>query len=278
MQQWRRRVRIWQINDLHMEHDEVVSGKTFGDLPDADVAVVVGDLSDFVEDNIDWCSRVVRPKMPVVYVPGNHDMYGKCIYSDIDDLRAFAAGRGVTFLEKDVVVVGGARFVGGLLWSNYELWAAGEDEERETLVESRLVAAQEKPDYKRIYADRPAGRLMSPWDSRRRHKETISFIRRELSRPFDGPTVVATHFPVHVGSLQPQYVGDHDQPRYLSDHCSLIEETQPDFWLHGHTHHAVSYRVGRTVVSNNPRGYSHEKTGFDWALVHQVETARAIAA
>jgi hypothetical protein len=83
---------------------------------------------------------------------------------------------------------------------------------------------------------------------------------------------------VHVGSLQPQYIGDHDQPRYLSDHCSLIEETQPDFWLHGHTHHAVSYRVGRTVVSNNPRGYPHEKTGFDWALVHQVETARAIAA
>lgn len=158
-------MRIWQINDLHMERDEVVSGKTFGDLPDADVAVVVGDLSDFVEDNIDWCSRVVRPKMPVVYVPGNHDMYGKCIYSDIDDLRAFAAGRGVIFLEKDVVVVGGARFVGGLLWSNYELWAAGDDEERETLVESRLVAAQEKPDYKRIYADRPAGRLMSPWDS-----------------------------------------------------------------------------------------------------------------
>lgn len=271
-------MRIWQINDLHMERGEVRAGTTFGPVPDADVAVVVGDLSDFVEDNIDWCERVIRPSMPVVYVPGNHDMYGKCIWSDVSGLRDYAARRGVTFLENECVVLEGVRFVGGLLWSNYELWTADRPDERASLVEQRLEASREKSDYKRIFADGAGGRLMTPWDSRRRHQETIAYIRQELAKPFAGETVVATHFPVHPGSLQPQYVGDPDQPRYLSDHSALIEQAQPALWLHGHTHHAVSYRVGRTLVSNNPRGYPHEKTGFDWALVHRLDDARALAA
>lgn len=271
-------MRIWQINDLHLERDEVRAGATFGPVPDADVAVVVGDLSDFVDDNIDWCANVVLPKMPVVYVPGNHDMYGKCIWQDVDVLREYAARRGVIFLENAAVVVLGVRFVGGLLWSNYELWADGDPAERAKIVEDRLEASREKSDYKHIFADRGDARLMTPWDSRRRHQETVSFLREELAKPFDGETVVATHFPPHIGSLQPQYVGDPDQPRYLSDHSALIEETQPSLWLHGHTHHAVSYRVGRTLVSNNPRGYPHEKTGFDWGLVHRLDHALPLAA
>lgn len=271
-------MRIWQINDLHLERDEVRAGATFGPVPDADVAVVVGDLSDFVEDNIDWCAKVVRPKMPVVYVPGNHDMYGKCIWQDVDELREYAARRGVIFLENATAVVAGIRFVGGLLWSNYELWADPNADDFSKIVEDRLEASRDKSDYKRILADKAGGRLMTPWDSRRRHQETISFLKEELAKPFAGETVVATHFPAHIGSLQPQYVGDPDQPRYLSDHAALIEETQPALWLHGHTHHAVSYKVGRTLVSNNPRGYRHEDTGFDWELVHRLDETVALAA
>lgn len=247
-------------------------------VPDADVAVIVGDLSDDVVANIGWCARVVRPKMPVVYVPGNHDMYGRCIYGDVAELKTIAQAQGVIFLEQETVVIDGTRFTGGLLWSNFELWASGTDREHEAVVAARLAASAEKSDYKRIFADRRAGRLMTPWDSRRRHQETITFIRAELSRPYDGPTVVATHFPVHVGSLQPQFMGDPDQPRYLSDHAALIEETQPDLWLHGHTHLAVRYRVGRTIISNNPRGYAHETPGFDWGFVHELPCREMMAA
>lgn len=271
-------MRIWQISDLHMTDDEVAAGHVYGPVPDADVAVIVGDLSDDVEANIRWCARVVRPRMPVVYVPGNHDMYGRCINGDLDQLKTLAQSDGVVFLENETAVIEGVRFTGGLLWSNFELWASGSDEELEAVVEARLAASGEKSDYKRIFANKSAGRLMTPWDSKRRHQETIAFIRDELARTFDGPTVVATHFPAHVGSLQPQYMGDPDQPRYLSDHAVLIEETQPDLWLHGHTHHAVRYRVGRTLVSNNPRGYAHETPGFEWGLVHELPCRKAMAA
>jgi Icc-related predicted phosphoesterase len=273
-----RLVRIWQINDLHLSKEEVRANHVCGPVPEADVAVVVGDVSDHVEANIEWCANVIVPHMPAILIPGNHDMYGRCINGDVSELKSLAASRGVIFLEQETVVLSGVRFTGALLWSDYELWIDADDAERERIVEARLEAAKEKSDYLRIFADRADGRLMTPWDSRRRHKDTIAFLRAELSRPFDGPTVVATHFPAHTGSLQPQYMGDPEQPRYLSDHAGLIEATQPDLWLHGHTHLAVRYHVGRTLVSNNPRGYAHETTGFEWGLVHEIGGAVALAA
>lgn len=242
----------------------------FGDIPDADIAVVVGDLSDHVDDNLEWCARNVRPHMHVVYVPGNHDLYQRCINGCTDDIRKRAADLDVVYLDHDTAVIEGVRFTGGLLWSNYELWASDDEDERALQVEQRLAAAVSKSDYERIYSDKSAGRRMTPWESRARHMETIDYIRGVLDTPFHGETVVLTHFPPHPGSLQDAYAGDPEQPRYLSDHSSLIESRQPAAWLHGHTHQAVNYRVGRTILANNPRGYSHESTGFEWNLVHTI--------
>ena len=41
-------------------------------------------------------------------------------------------------------------------------------------------------------------------------------------------------------------------------------------WIHGHTHTAFDYDVRGTRVVCNPRGYPHETTGFDPALVVTV--------
>lgn len=263
-------VKIWHVSDLHFTEDEVRAGKLLGDIPAADVAVIVGDISDDVEANIDWCAANVAPLMPVVYVPGNHDLYRRCINGCTEELRRYAGDRGVAYLDMDTVVIGGVRFVGALLWADLELWAPEDPVEREEEIERRIVAFGDKSDYVRIYADKTAGRFMTPRDSRRRHLETVAYLENVLNAPFDGDTVVVTHFPPHLGSLQPEYLGDAQQPRYISDRSALIEMTQPAMWLHGHTHMAVSYKVGRTFVANNPRGYEHETTGFRWELVHDL--------
>lgn len=263
-------MRIWQINDLHLTLDQVRSDTKFGEIPEADLAVVVGDVSDHVDENLEWCARNILPYMPTVYVPGNHDLYQRCINGCTDDIRANAARLGLVYLDRDTAVVNGIRLTGGLLWSNYELWTSDVEDERQRQIEERLAASVRKSDYERIYSDKSTGRYMTPWESRARHIETIDYISDVLDTPFDGETVVVTHFPPHPGSMQKEYMGDCEQPRYLSDHSSLIEGRQPAAWLHGHTHQAVSYRVGRTLVANNPRGYEHESTGFDWQLVHTI--------
>jgi Icc-related predicted phosphoesterase len=263
-------MKIWHISDLHFTEEEVRSGLMLGETPEADVAVVLGDISDHVEANIDWCAENILPHMPVIYVPGNHDLYQRCINQCTDELRRHAAMKGVCYLDMDTVALEGVRFVGGLLWSDLELWAPSDPVERDEEVERRIEAFKEKSDFVRIYSDKAGGRFMTPRDSRQRHLETIDYIGRTIRQPFHGETVVLTHFPVHLGSLQPAFVGDPQQPRYLSDKAAFIEETQPAMWLHGHTHQAVSYRVGRTFIANNPRGYRHESTGFRWDLVHDL--------
>lgn len=242
-----------------------------GPVPDADIAVVLGDISDHVEANIDWCADQILPHMPVIYVPGNHDLYQRCINGCTQGLRRYAAQRGVVYLETDSIVLEGVRFVGGLLWSDLELWAPEDPIERAAELERRFVDFADKSDYVRIYSDKASGRFMTPQGSRARFHETLSYIEKVLKTPFSGETVVLTHFPIHVGSIQPEYIGNPQQPRYISHRPTLIEEAQPAMWLHGHTHLAVNYRVGRTLIANNPCGYSHEGTGFKWDLVHELD-------
>lgn len=263
-------MKIWHISDLHFSEAEVRAGKLPAPVPEADVAVIVGDLSDDVEANIEWCASQVAPAMPVVYVPGNHDLYRRCINGCTDHLRRQAHDAGVTYLDMDEAVIGGVRFVGALLWSDLELWAPEDPVARLEELELRYAAFADKSDYVRIFVDKAAGRMMTPADSRAKHLETVAYLEKTLSEPFDGDTVVATHFPLHIGSAQPEYLRDPQQPRYISDRGDLIEKTQPALWLHGHTHMAISYRVGRTLVANNPRGYVHETTGFRWDLVHEI--------
>ena len=273
-----RRMRFWQISDLHYTEEEVRAGTLLGEIPEADVAVVVGDISDHVEANIDWCASLILPRMPVVYVPGNHDLYMRCINGCTEHLRQYARARGISYLDMNTAQIGGVRFIGATFWSDLELWAPEDPAERAMELERRYEAFKDKSDYVRIYADRASGQLMTPMDSRGRHLETVAFIEQEMARPFAGKTVVATHFPPHIGSLQPEYVGDPQQPRYISDRGDLIERLQPSLWMHGHTHHAVRYLAGETLVCCNPRGYQHESTGFRWNVVHDLRSLVGVEA
>ena len=110
---------IWHISDLHLTKEEIEGGMVFGEIPKADVAVVLGDLSSHMDANLKWCAKVVRPHMPVVYVPGNHDFHWRGIIQASAEGRGLARKLGIHYLDGDVEIVAGARFVGGTFWSDY---------------------------------------------------------------------------------------------------------------------------------------------------------------
>jgi hypothetical protein len=51
----------------------------------------------------------------------------------------------------------------------------------------------------------------------------------------------------------------------------FILQHQPRLWIHGHTHESFDYKIGKTRVVCNPRGYAaiEENKGFrpDFTLV-----------
>lgn len=107
-------------------------------------------------------------------------------------------------------------------------------------------------DYRRIRTGPRSRDRIEPGEVLAMHRATRAFIKDELARPYDGPTVVVTHHAPHPASLQDPHA---DLAwSYASDLTDMIMDRGPDIWIHGHVHHAADYRIGRTRVVCNPRG------------------------
>lgn len=74
---------------------------------------------------------------------------------------------------------------------------------------------------------------------------------------------------LHVGI---RGVGDPWSPAYASNLDELVASSGAALWIHGHTHFPVDYRIGKTRVVSNPRGYvgREEPRGFRRDLVLEI--------
>ena len=113
-----------------------------------------------------------------------------------------------------------------------------------------LTAARELYDHKTIMRGRQ--RFM-PLQALNEHRLARTWLTDQLDMPWSGPTVVVTHHGVHPQSVHPKYAGDALSAAYVSDLGELLQRA--DLWVHGHVHDSFDYRVGRTRVVANPRGY-----------------------
>ena len=68
--------------------------------------------------------------------------------------------------------------------------------------------------------------------------------------------VVITHFPPTLGALdRERHEGNRLNPYFINDNEALVRMVDARLWVSGHTHSPFDYRVGRTRVIGNPRGY-----------------------
>jgi hypothetical protein len=58
-------------------------------------------------------------------VMGNHESYRRCLPDELALAREQALTFGINLLENDAVVIGGVRFVGATLWTDYRIFGAG---------------------------------------------------------------------------------------------------------------------------------------------------------
>jgi hypothetical protein len=253
-------VRLQVLSDLHLERGGGPPPRA-----DADVLVLAGDVGPGpagVEAAAIWW-----PERPILYVCGNHEPYGHGLPDIIGALRAAAAacdGR-VHVLERDEVVLGGVRFLGCTLWSDF---AAGGATERDRAME---ICCRTVNDYEHITWT-PATRTLRPDDTLRLHVVSRHWLEHRLDTPYDGPTVVVTHH----GPLPPREPIADPLWRalagaFVSDLTDLMGAGRVALWVHGHTHRRVDVDVRGTRVLSNPRGYPHEPVaGFEPELVVEV--------
>lgn len=207
------------------------------------MVVLAGDIH-LGDKGIAWARH--HFSKPVVYVPGNHEFYKHNLTTLPAKLRAAAADSPVQVLMDEAIVIGGVRFLGATLWTDFALDGQSP--------EAMRAAQQEMTDYKKIRIGTAYHRAR-PVDTRAAHLKSRDFLKAALAKPFDGPTVVVSHHAPSPLSVSEEYQGTVLSAAYASQLETLFGPAV-NLWLHGHMHHNCDYLLHGTRVACNPRGYA----------------------
>lgn len=268
---------IQLLSDLHLEENSAFQPQR---APGADVLVLAGDIGSYqggsalsaLGDEDFGLGRFADWPVPVIVVPGNHEYDALDFDATHARLRATCERLGLIWLERETIVLHGVRFVGTTLWADFDALAPrGPTASLADQLQARHKAFRAADYYLRIAATTRGGAPFLAEQIREHALVCQAWLRAALAEPFDGPTVVVTHFAPSLRSADPRY----GLRPGTAGFCNALDELLPlaDLWLHGHLHCAIDWRddSGRCRVVANPLGY--EKKGEQAAFAPQLAIA-----
>jgi Icc-related predicted phosphoesterase len=257
---------IQLLSDLHLENDPTFRATP---APDADLLVLAGDIASYqngsrlAED--DYALARFSPRhgwpVPVLYVPGNHEYDS----GDFDEtharLRELCRKLDIQWLEREAKVIGGVRFLGTTLWSDFDALATPADTLGQAL-KKRGKAFRAANFYLEKAAITRHGQPFMAEEIRSHAIVCQEWLAAALAAPFDGPTVVITHFAPTLASADPRFGVNPATAGFCNALDSLLP--QAGLWLHGHLHCPHDYVKDGCRIVANPLGYAHkqEQDGF----------------
>jgi len=249
-------MKIQLLSDLHLEtHPNWQATPA----PDADVLVLAGDIGSYqaghhLQDE-DFGLRAFSPlagwPTPVIFVPGNHE------YDTLDfdlahaRLRETCERLGMLWLERACIVTPWTnrqgqplRFVGTTLWTDFAALDAPEKAFRAANYYLKKTGTTRQ------------GAPFLAEQVRAQGLECQQWLTAELSNPFDGATVVVTHFAPSLKSADPRY----GLTPGTAGFCNALDRLLPQaqLWLHGHLHAPSDYVAEGCRVVANPLGYARK--------------------
>lgn len=268
-------MRIQLLSDLHLEaHPQFVPQPA----PDADLLVLAGDIGSYQrgsrlagDGDEDFGLSRFAPALgwptPVLFVPGNHEYDGLDFDQAHERLRACCARLGITWLERETLTWQGVRFIGTTLWTDFDALGPlarptdpGPRHATAALLAQQLKARDKAMRAADFYLRKTSGtRHGEPFLSAAVREQGLAcqhWLRAALAQPFDGPTVVVTHFAPSLRSADPRY----GLTPGTAGFCNALDELLPQaqLWLHGHLHCALDYHVHGCRVLANPLGYANK--------------------
>lgn len=249
-------MKIRYMSDLHIEFPWITAEwvPSIGE----DVVVVAGDIGTGVR-GIEWAIDAFRGR-PVMYVLGNHEFYRHGWDTLIVQARKATAGTNVHVLEDDAVDIGGVRFLGATLWTDFALY--GEERRtasmiagRDALVDFQLIAGTD-------------GYSLTPQATIERHERSRIFLNREIAAS-TLPVVVITHHSPSKANEHPEFIGKELGPCFYSTLDALFQPPV-QAWISGHTHYSCVTLLNGIPLVSNQRGYPREGVRFSWDAMIEV--------
>lgn len=252
-------MKVHVLSDLHLGVHDMERPLT-----DADVVVLAGDIGP-PRLAAAWALRLAKP---VLYVLGNHEFYGGHIDNTAAEFERLCAGTPVHLLDDGELVIGGVRFLGSTLWTDFMLQGDGEPKQAAVDAAQRFMR-----DFSRIRSG-GGDALFTPADAAARFSRHAAWLDARLGTAHAGPTVVITHHAPSPRSIHPRFAGSALNACFVSDAEHLVGAARAGWWIHGHTHDSFDYELRGTRVICNPRGYAkngvNENPLFNPGLTIQV--------
>ena len=277
-------MRIQLFSDLHLERYSAFQPKFAAD---TDVVILAGDIGSYqpgsrLETDDFGLGRFspLQSDLPcahVLFVTGNHEFDSLEFDEAYARLRTTCDRLGITWLEREVVIIGHVRFVGTTLWTDFDA-LAGKEQDMTKRLQLREKAYRAANYYLSKNTTRKAGEPVLAEEIREMSLQCQAWLRDALTVPFDGVTVAVTHFAPSLLSADPRY----GLAAGTAGFCNSLDELFPlaDVWMHGHLHCAHDYLVqgndnGKPWscrVVANPLGYlsKGEQDSFREDLVIEV--------
>ncbi len=272
---------IQLLSDLHLEtHPHFVPEFA----PGADVLILAGDIGSYQEGSMlvtqgdqDFGLARFSPRadlaawpVPVFFVPGNHEYDGMPFEEAHARLQETCERLQITWLHRRVKVIKSVRLIGCTLWSDFEALVPQQGPLTQQL------KAREKAERAADFYLRKTGTILDgkPFLSdavRAQAQADQAWLTQVLSEPFEGVTVVVTHFAPSLKSADPRY----GLTPGTAGFCNALDHLLPkaNLWLHGHLHCAHDYVHAGCRVVANPLGYArkNEQLAFEARKIWRVD-------
>ncbi|MES2952445.1 MAG: metallophosphoesterase [Pseudomonadota bacterium] len=282
-------MKLQLLSDLHLEAHPHWTAQP---APGADLLVLAGDIGSYQAGSqladADFGLGRFSPKAgwptPVIFVPGNHEYDGLDFDAAHARLRETCERLGLIWLERETLVLHGVRFIGTTLWSDFDALglteppaaartgvAAGANQLAQ-LLKSRDKAFRAANYYLRKTLTTRNG---EPWLADGLREQALvcqAWLRDALAQPFDGSTVVVTHFAPSLLSADPRY----GRTPGTAGFCNALDDLLPlaQWWLHGHLHAPSDYMHQGCQVVANPLGYARKNEQVSFQPQHLLQIGR----
>ena len=274
-------MKIQLYSDLHLEAHPAFAPQP---APGADLLVLAGDIGSYqagsaLAHDPDFGLARFSPRhgwpTPVLFVPGNHeydaldfDVAHARLSETCERLEMVWLERAVWHPPVPDTQGRPLRFIGTTLWTDFDALVD---------LKAPLTAQLQARDK----AFRAANFYLKKTDTTRNGEAFLAealraqallcqdWLHTALDTPFDGSTVVVTHFAPSLRSADPRY----GLVPGTAGFCNALDALLPqaDLWLHGHLHAPSDYRHAGCRVVANPLGYARKNEQSAFAACATLE-------
>ncbi|WP_233444868.1 metallophosphoesterase [Acidithiobacillus caldus] len=254
-------MRIAFASDIHTEivaldyYRQTVFTKI---LQTADVVILAGDIAT-TPDGLRAVAMWLRAKTraPILFVLGNHEYYQQVFPSALRDYHAALSDVPAAYLlEKSKIRIGGVRFLGCTLWTDF---AGGR----------HLATCEAGMNDFALIVDVETNKPIRAARIAMEHAASVDWLDTQFPDPM--PTVVVTHHAPSFLSNHPRFAGSSITGGFCANLDERILSWRPKLWIHGHLHDPVEYTIGKTMIVSHPWGYPDERGRIPWFRILDLE-------